>query len=85
MEGFYCETKEDALKKALEMIPKDSMVSCGGSATLDEIGLRVALKNEGYNFLNPHDAQGPIAKEKVAHQALSADYYLMSSNAIMAS
>ena len=22
MEGFYCETKEDALKKVLEMIPK---------------------------------------------------------------
>lgn len=37
MEGFYCETREDALKKVL--IPKDSMASCGGSATLREIGL----------------------------------------------
>lgn len=84
MEGFYCETKEDALKKVLEMIPKDSVVSCGGSATLREIGLQVALKNGGYNFLDPNDPQGSKAKDKVAHQALSADYYLMSSNAISA-
>ncbi|ACV63886.1 protein of unknown function DUF1121 [Desulfofarcimen acetoxidans DSM 771] len=84
MEGFYCETKEDALKKVLEMIPKNSMVSCGGSATLDEIGLRVALKKEGYNFLDPKDAQGAKAMDKVAHEALKADYFLMSSNAISA-
>jgi len=82
IEGFYFETKEDALKKVLEMIPKDKIVSCGGSATLHEIGLHVALKNEGYNFLNLDDAQGSKAKDKVAHQALSSDYYLMSSNAI---
>lgn len=44
MEGFYCETKQDAAKKVLEMIPKESLVSCGGSATLHEIGLQMALK-----------------------------------------
>jgi len=84
MEGFYCETKEEAVKKVLEMIPKDSMVSCGGSTTLDEIGLRIALKNEGYNFLDPRDAPGPKAMEEASHQALGADYFLMSSNAISA-
>lgn len=84
MEGFYCKTKEDAVKKVLEMIPKDSMVSCGGSATIHEIGLKVVLKNEGYNFLDPDDVQGAAAKDEVAHQALGADYYLMSSNAISA-
>lgn len=82
MEAFYYETKEDALKKVLDMIPKDSLVSCGGSATLYELGLQVALKNQGYNFLDPNDAQGAIAMDKVAHQALTADYFLMSSNAI---
>lgn len=84
MEGFYCETKEEALKKVLEMIPKDSMVSCGGSATLHEIGVQAALKKEGYHFLDPNDAQGAPAMDQVAHQALGADYYLMSTNAISA-
>jgi L-lactate utilization protein LutB len=82
MEGYYFKTKEEALDKILEMIPKDSLVSCGGSATLDEVGLRSALKMEGYNFLDPKDAQGAGAMAKAAHQALSADFFLMSSNAI---
>ncbi|MGE5379496.1 MAG: lactate utilization protein [Methylocystaceae bacterium] len=82
MEGYYCKTKEEAVKLVLDMIPQDSMVSCGSSVTLDEIGLRAALKNKGYNFLDPRDAQGAKGKEEAAHQALGADYFLMSSNAI---
>lgn len=80
--GFYFKTKEEALKKVLEMIPKDSMVSWGGSVTLHEIGLKVALKNGGYNFLDPAEPSGGKEKEKAARQALSADYFLMSANAI---
>lgn len=34
--------------------------------------------------MDPDDAQGGTAKDKVAHQALGADYFLMSSNAISA-
>lgn len=82
IEGFYCKTKEEALEKALEMIPKDSIISWGGSVTLHEIGLKVALKDRGYNFLDPAEPQGGKEKEKAARQALSADYFLMSSNSI---
>jgi hypothetical protein len=39
IEGFYFETKEDVLKKVLDMSPKDSLISWGGSATLHEIGV----------------------------------------------
>jgi L-lactate utilization protein LutB len=84
MEGHYCLTKKEALKKALEIIPKDSVVSWGGSATLREIGLLTALKELGYKVLDPEEAQGGLAKEAVAHQALSADYYLTGCNAISA-
>lgn len=80
--GFYFKTKEEALKKVLEMIPKESMVSWGGSLTLQEIGLKDALKKGGYNFLDPAEPAGGKEKEKAARQALSADYFLMSSNAI---
>ncbi len=52
------------------MIPKDSFVSCGSSVTLDEIGLKPVLKNEGYNFLDPKDAQGAKAMEESAHRVL---------------
>lgn len=84
IEGFYCETKEEALEKVLNMIPKDSMISWGGSLTLHEIGLKSALKDGKYNFLDPAEPQGGKEKEKAARQALSADYFLMSSNSIAA-
>jgi L-lactate utilization protein LutB len=84
IQGLYFETREEALKKVLEMIPKESVVSWGGSATLKEIGLIDSLRNGGYQILDPNAAQGGTEKDKIAHQALSADYYLMSSNAISA-
>jgi len=36
-EGYYCETKKDALNKALEIIPENALISYGGSATLYDI------------------------------------------------
>lgn len=80
--GIYCETKEDALRRILEMIPDGSTVSCGGSVSLHEIGLQDALKKAGYDFLDPNSVQGAAAKDGIAHQALAADYYIMSTNAI---
>lgn len=82
MEGYYCKTKEDALKKLLEMVPKGAVVSCGGSLTLQEIGLKEVLRNGDYQFLDPNAVAGGKEKEKVALNALGADYYFMSSNAI---
>ena len=81
-EGYYCATKEEALKKALELIPKDAVVSCGGSATLYETGLIDALKNNGYNFLDPNGVTDAKEMDNIAHQALGADYFLMGANAI---
>ena len=39
-EAVYCPTKEEALKTALSYIPADHVVSWGGSASIDDIGLR---------------------------------------------
>ena len=39
MEAYFCETKEDALQKALELIPEGSTVSWGGTMTMKEIKL----------------------------------------------
>jgi L-lactate utilization protein LutB len=81
-EGYYCATKADALRKTLELIPLNALVSCGGSATLYEVGIIEALKTNGYDFMDPNDAEGAAEKDKIAHQALAADYFLMSANAI---
>jgi L-lactate utilization protein LutB len=85
IQGFYFETKEEALKKVLEILPKNSSVSWGGSVTLDEIGLLDTLKKGGYNILDASNrALGAVEMDKIAHKALNSDYYFMSTNAISA-
>ena len=38
MEAYYTDSKEEALKKALELIPEGSSISWGGSMSVNEIG-----------------------------------------------
>ena len=38
-DAYYCANKEEALKKALELIPEGSSVGWGGAHTCEEIGL----------------------------------------------
>lgn len=82
MQGFYAETKEEAVKLALSLIPQKSVVSWGGSATLSETGLLNELKNGDYKCLDRNDVETREEKEEIAHKALNADYYLMSTNSM---
>ena len=81
-EGFYCETKEQAKQTILDMISPSALVSCGGSQTIQQIGLRDALHQGEYNFLDPLAVQGSGAMDEIAHRALQADYFIMGANAI---
>lgn len=65
MEGFYAETKEGALKKALELIPEGSTVAWGGSMSIAEIGLKQAICEGNYKELNRDDALSREEKEKL--------------------
>ncbi len=82
MEGYYCPTKQDALNKALELIGKDSLISWGGSMTLNEIGLLSRLRDGSYNVLDRDLAKNPAEWEDITLKALRADFYFMSTNAI---
>ena len=45
MEGFFVETKEEALKKALEIIPEGAKVAWGGTMSAGEFGLQEVIFN----------------------------------------
>ena len=79
MEPYFCETKEEALNKALELIEEGTTVSWGGTMTMKEIGLDTALKNGNYNILDRENAK---EGQDIAREAFFADYYIMSANAI---
>lgn len=82
IEGYFAESSEAARKKVLELIKENSSVSWGGSMTLKEIGVFPKLKAGDYKLLDRATAKNSAEKEAIYHQALNADYYLMSSNAI---
>ena len=77
MTGHYAANKEEALKIALDLIPKGSSISMGGCMSAREIGLTDALKNGEYDFID-RDAyeDGRVAMLK----AYDADFFLASAN-----
>ncbi|MBR6307113.1 MAG: lactate utilization protein [Lachnospiraceae bacterium] len=79
MTGYYAATKEEALKKALELIPEGSSVTMGGAMSAHEIGLVDALKKGNYNFI---DREAAADKRAAMLQAYDADFFLASANAM---
>jgi len=81
--AFYVPSKEEALKKVLEMIPTNAKVGVGGSVTIREIGLVKALEERG-NPVADHWRSG-LSKEElreVRRSQLTSDVFLSSSNAV---
>ncbi|MBP5187394.1 MAG: lactate utilization protein, partial [Clostridiales bacterium] len=79
MTGYFAETKEEALAKALELIPKGSSVTMGGAMSAHEIGLVDALKNGDYKFIDRDNYEDKRAAMLAAYDA---DFFLSSANAM---
>lgn len=79
MKGYYAADNEEALKIALEIIPKKSSITMGGSVSVSEIGLRDALINGDYNFKAREEFED---QHEAAMFAYSADFFLGSTNAM---
>lgn len=78
---FIAENKEEALSIVKALLTEGGTAACGGSATLDEVGVTELLRSGAYKFL---DRAGKSREEveEVYRAAFSADFYLTSSNAI---
>jgi len=82
MTGYYAATKEEALKKALELIPEGSSVTMGGAMSAHEIGLVEAIKRGNYNFIDRDVAKTPEEKRAIMLKGYDADFFLSSVNAM---
>ena len=83
IEGFYCPTAEDAVKKVSELIEDGSSVTWGGTMTVRDLGIPKALKSRGtLEVLDRDLAETPDEKQTMYLRAFSADVYLSSANAI---
>lgn len=83
MTGFYTKTKEEAVEKALSLIPKGSKVGYGQSLTLEQTGIMDALAKGDFHFLDrrkPELSKDEV--ERLRRESLLADVFLMSTNAL---
>lgn len=82
MEAYYVGSKEEACKKALDLIPEGSSISWGGSMSAQEIGLKDAVCQGNYVIYNRDTAKSPEEKRKIELAAYDCDFFLCSANAI---
>ena len=79
-EAVYCPTKDEALQTALSYIPADHVVSWGGSASIDDIGLRPYVLAH-YAVIDRDRAKTPEERVELMRRALLCDTFLMGTNA----
>ncbi len=81
-EAYYCSTKEEALQKALELIPEGSTVGWGGSVTCQQIGLLDAVRAGEYRPIDRDACKTPEEREESMRRSLLTDVFLTSANAL---
>ncbi len=83
IKGHRCANKKAALDKISEIIPLGASVGFSGSVTLEQLEIIRVLEERGNTVFN-HNKLGINREEslKIRRDAISADYYLASANAI---
>ncbi len=79
MTPYYVETAKDALIKVKELLAEGSVVTHGGSVTLQEVGAIDLLKSGAYQYLDRTAVPDP---RQVYLRTFDADTYLTGTNAI---
>ena len=81
-EAYYCATKEEALGKALELIPEGATVGWGGALSAQQIGLLDAMGNGKYNALDRDKASSPEERMTIMRRCFDADFFLTGANGL---
>lgn len=81
-EAYYCANKEEALEKALELIPKGVSVGWGGALSAQQIGLIDAVNVGEYVAIDRDKASSPAQRVEIMKQAMLADVFITGANAL---
>jgi len=79
-EAYYCANRQDALAKALELIPEGSSVGWGGSVTAQQVGLLDAIRAGNYRVFDRESCKTQEEKDQVARDAMFCDTFITSAN-----
>ena len=78
----YFDDIPQAVEKIFSLIPKDHVVSWGGSMTAKALDLYDEAAKRGYRLINRDAAKTQEEKIELLRQSLLCDTYLMGTNAI---
>lgn len=81
-EAYYCQTREEALEKALSLIPQEASVAWGGCVTCQQIGLLDAVKKGNYRVIDRDQGKTNEEREQIMRSGLLSDVFLTGANAI---
>ena len=81
-DAWYCETAEEALEKALSLIPEGEWVGWGGATSAEQIGLLKALRTESYNAIDRDTAASPEERTEMMRRCLLTDTFVTGANSI---
>ena len=81
-EAHYCETKEEALNKALSLIPEGELVGWGGATSAEQIGLLNAIRTGNYKAIDRDTAKSPEERTEMMRSCLLTDTFITGTNAI---
>jgi L-lactate utilization protein LutB len=79
---YYFNEAGEAVEKIISLIPKDHLVSWGGSKTLLDLGIQKRLESEGYNLLDRDKSSSLEERSEIMRRSLLCDTYLTGTNAI---
>lgn len=85
MEGYYCDSTDEAKAKLLELLGRDDRkktVSYGGSMTLDENGFKDAVRQAGHELIIRENYKTEEELKECKARIINSDAFLMSTNAI---
>lgn len=81
-EAYYCSDREDALKKALSLIPEGASVGFGGAMSAEQIGLLDVIRTGNYAVIDRDTAKSPEERMQLMKKCLTADVFIAGANAI---
>lgn len=81
-DAWYCANRQEALAKALELIPEGATVGWGGARSAQEIGLMDALNAGNYRTIDRDQLKTLEEKQQAAKDCLSADVFLTGANGL---
>ena len=81
-DAWYCDTKEEALQKVLELIPEGAKIGWGGVLSAQQIGLFDALRSGNYDLLDRDLCKTQEEREQMMKDALFSDVFLTGANGL---